>query len=248
MAGRSAVVIGASAGVGRALADALASRGYDLVLAARSRRDLTAVAQDIETRHGVRAYALELDLLAADTELDAWFRECGRVLPAPDAVLITVGDVDDDDDGVSDHALTDRLVAVNFTGVARVARRFAQDFEARDHGTLVFFSSIAASTPRRRNVAYAAAKSALESYARSLQHRFAASAVRVQVYRLGYVDTAMTRGRRLLFPVARASRVADIVVDGLSQPRRFRYVPGYWAVIVFVLEHLPWPIYRRLEF
>lgn len=248
MAERSAVVIGASSGVGRALADALAVRGYDLVLAARSTRDLAAVAADVEARHGVRAMAIELDLLGSDDEIGAWYARCRSVLPDVDAVLIPAGTVDDADDGVTSSTLNETITTTNYVGVARIARRFLADFEARDHGTLVLFSSIATAAPRRRNVAYTAAKSALESYARSLQHRYAGSGVRVQVYALGYVDTAMTRGRRLLLPVADPANVARTVVGGLSQSRRFRYAPAFWRPIVFVLERLPWSIYRKLEF
>jgi decaprenylphospho-beta-D-erythro-pentofuranosid-2-ulose 2-reductase len=248
MSRRSAVVIGASSGVGRALADSLAREGYDLVLAARSSRDLAAVASDVAARHGVRALPLELDLLASEPDLDAWFERCRHALPSVDAVLIPAGIVDDADDGLTDWALTESLFATNFVAVVRVARRFLEEFERQDRGTLVLFSSIATAAPRKRNVAYTAAKSALESYARSLQHRFAGSEIRVQVYALGYVDTSMTRGRSLLLPVASAARVADTIVGGLYKMHRFQYAPRFWKLITFVLEHLPWPVYRRLEF
>jgi short-subunit dehydrogenase len=245
---RGAVIVGASAGVGRALAHALAERGYDLVIAARSARDLSAVAADVRARHGTQVVALELDIVSSDDQIDAWLARCRAALPRIDAVLIPAGAVDDEDDGVTDWGVTERLIASNFTAVARLALRFTADFEASGHGTLVLFSSIAAAAPRRRNVAYAASKRALESYARSLQHRYAATDVRVQVCALGYVDTEMTRGRRLMLPVASASRVASAIADGLHEPRRFRYVPRFWAVVAFVLDRLPWPIYRRLDF
>jgi len=245
---RSAVVIGASSGVGRALSESLARAGYDLVLAARSGRDLEAVAANVRIRHGVKAVPIELDLRGPDEDLAGWFERCTRELPSPDAVLIPAGAVDDEDDGLSDPELIDRLVETNFLGVVRVARRFLNAFEARGCGTVVLFSSIATAAPRRRNVAYTAAKSALAAYARSMQHRFAGTEIRIQVYALGYVDTAMTQGRKLLFPVARADRVADAVVSGLYRSRRFQYSPRPWALVAFVLERLPWPIYRKLEF
>lgn len=245
---RSAVVIGASSGVGRALAESLARAGYDLVLAARSSRDLAAVAADVRIRHRVQAVPLELDLRGSERDLGAWFERCTRALPSPSAVLIPAGAVDDDDDGLSDPELTDTLLETNFLGVIRVARMFLQEFEDRGSGTVVLFSSIATAAPRRRNVAYTAAKSALTAWARSMQHRFAGSEIRVQVYALGYVDTAMTQGRRLLFPVAKAERVADAIVSGLYRSRRFQYSPRPWALAAFVLERLPWPVYRRLEF
>jgi short-subunit dehydrogenase len=245
---RGAVVIGASSGVGRALADSLGRAGYDLVLAARSTRDLAAVAADVRARHSVRAIPLELDLAAPGARAAEWFERCRSALPDVDAVLITAGAVDDHDDGITDDGLVDHIVGTNFVGVVRVAQLFLADFERRDRGTLVLCSTIATAAPRRHNVLYTAAKSALESYARSVQHRYADSGVRVQVVALGYVDTAMTRGRRLLLPVARPSRVADDIVDHLYQSRRFRYSPGFWALVTAALRRLPWPLYKRLEF
>jgi short-subunit dehydrogenase len=248
MGNPGAVVIGASSGVGRALADSLARAGYDLVLAARSARDTSAVAADVTARYGVRAFPLEVDLLASESEIAEWFARCRRALPDVDAVIVTAGAVDDLDDGIRDGGLVDRLVGTNFVGVVRVAQRFLAEFERRDRGTLVLCSSIATAAPRSRNVLYTASKSALESYARSVQHRYADSGVRVQVYALGYVDTAMTRGRDLRLPVVSASRVADRIAGGLHQSRRFRYSPGFWAAVVSVLKRLPWPVHKRLEF
>ena len=160
----TAVVVGASGGVGRALADALARRGFDLALAARSTRDLEAVAADVAVRYGRRAVPLPLDLAAPGDEIEAWHARCTALLPRVDAVLVTVGAVDDEDDGVSDWQLTESLIETNFVAVARLVRPFLLEFERRGAGTLVVFSSIAAAAPRRRNVGYAAGKAALESY------------------------------------------------------------------------------------
>jgi uncharacterized protein len=66
-----AVVIGASAGVGRAIADQLGRLGTDLVIAARDDRDLTALASDLRIRHGVEVAAVPLDLNGSDAELRA---------------------------------------------------------------------------------------------------------------------------------------------------------------------------------
>jgi short-subunit dehydrogenase len=245
---RSAVVIGASAGVGRALAEVLAGRGCDLVLAARHERDLRALAADLTTRHGVRATAVPLDLAGPDEDLDRWYRACTAELPEPDAVLVTAGTVDDADDGLAAWDLSARIVTTNFTSVMKLAGRFVAGFEERGGGTLVLFSSIAAAAPRRRNVAYAASKAALEAFGRSLQHRVAGTEVRVQVYALGYVDTAMTRGRQLRLPPVAPAAVADHVVAGLRRDRRVSYYPRYWAPVTRGLRMLPWSVYRRLDF
>jgi short-subunit dehydrogenase len=243
-----AVVVGASAGVGRALSEELARRGYDLVISARDAEDLEALAADLTLAHGVRVAARPLDLCGPAENLERYAAECFDSLGQVEAVLIPAGAVADDDNGSAPSAVATTLVGTNFLGVATLAGAFVERFEARGRGTIVLFSSVAAAAPRGRNVAYGAAKAALEYYGRALQHRLAGSGVGVQIYALGYVDTAMTVGRRVLLPPVRPQWVAHAVVDGLGRGRRFAYLPRYWRAVVFVLRRLPWPIYRRMRF
>lgn len=248
MSDRGAVVVGGSSGVGRALAESLARRGFDLVLGARDLRDLRAVASDLELRFGVSVTPLPVDLQHPDEELAAWVDRCLEIHGGIDTVLVTVGAIDAADDGLADGSLADALVATNFLGVTKIAGRFLAHFDSHGAGTVVLFSSIAAAAPRRRNAIYAASKAALESYGRSMQHRFAGTSVRVQIYALGYIDTTMSRGQRLLLPATAPERVAEHVVTRLGSRHRFGYYPRHWRPIVWVLRRLPWPIYRRLAF
>ncbi|OQW96249.1 MAG: hypothetical protein BWK77_05650 [Verrucomicrobia bacterium A1] len=244
----TAVIVGAGSGVGRALADSLARRGFDLVVAARDARDVEAVAADLGLRYGVSVKPQVLDLAAADTDLDAWVSRCTRLLGSVGHVLITAGMVAPDDDGLLPDARTDQLVDINFRSVIRLVARFARLFEQQGSGRIVVFSSIAAAVPRRRNVAYSAAKAALEAYGRGLQHRFASGPVRLMIYAPGYVDTSMTFGQRLLFPLASPHAVAEDVVRHMARGTRFRYFPTYWSAVVAALRLLPWWVYKRLSF
>jgi short-subunit dehydrogenase len=246
--GRSgAMVVGASAGVGRALADELARTGHDLVLVARDDRDLDALAADLSMRHGVKVTPFACDLANDDTAFDEVISVCRGALEELVYVLFPIGTVDDADDGLTAWATSERILATNLSSVLRLSAVFLSELAGR-RGTVVFFSSIAAAAPRRRNVVYSAAKAALESYARSLRHRFAGSEVAIQVYALGYVDTTMTFGRPLLLPKADPARIAHTVVRNLDAGPQFRYLPRWWGPIVRVLSVLPWPIYRRLDF
>jgi short-subunit dehydrogenase len=241
-------VVGASAGVGRALSEELARRGDDLVVGARHAEDLDALAADLRLRHSVTVTPRPLDLGGSLDDVQRYVDGCFEALGDVGAVLVTAGAVADDDDGTAPPQVAATLLRTNFLGVATLAGSFAERFDAQGGGTIVLFSSIAAAAPRGRNVVYGAAKVALEHYGRSLQHRFAGGDVRVQIYALGYVDTAMAAGRRLLVPPADPRRIARTVVDGLGQDRRFRYLPWYWRPVAFVLKHLPWPVYQRLDF
>jgi short-subunit dehydrogenase len=243
-----ALVVGASAGVGRAIAAELAGRGAALVVAARSHEALDDLARELRDRHGVEVTVLPLDLTGPDAELRAFLHEATAVLGRIDVAILTAGAVDDDDDGVGDWERTEDLVTVNLLAPLKLGGALVKQFEGQGGGTLVLFSSIAAAAPRRRNVAYAAAKAGLESFARSMRHRTSGTPVEVQVYALGYVDTAMTRGLDLKLPVADPGRVAELVVGRLDQGSSFRYLPRPWGLAVRVLRWLPAPIYDRLRF
>jgi short-subunit dehydrogenase len=245
---RGAVVVGASAGVGRALSEELARRGDDLVVGARHAEDLDALAADLRLRHSVAVTPRPLDLDGPLDQVQRYVDDCFEALGDVGAVLITAGAVADDDDGTAPPQVAATLLQTNFLGVATLAGSFAERLDAQGGGTIVLFSSIAAAAPRGRNVVYGAAKAALEHYGRSLQHRLAGGNVRVQIYALGYVDTAMAAGRRLLAPRADPRRIARTVVDGLDRDRRFSYLPRYWHAVVWVLRRLPWAVYRRLDF
>jgi short-subunit dehydrogenase len=245
---RGAVVVGASAGLGRALSEELARRDYNLIVSARGAEDLEALAADLTLRHSTQVSPVPLDLCGSDEDLTRYVHECHALLGGVDAVLIPAGTVSDLDDGTAASSVTTTLLRTNFLGVATLASAFVERFERQGRGTVVLFSSVAAAAPRGRNVVYGASKAALEHYGRSLQHRLAGKNARVQIYRLGYVDTAMAAGRRLLLPVAKPQRIARVVVDGLDSGRRFSYLPRYWAVVVCALRALPWPLYRRLRF
>lgn len=246
-AGR-AVIVGASSGVGRALAEELASRGWDLVISAREARDLTALAGDLELRRGTRAHCRVIDLAEERLDGRAYLDACVELLGEVDAVFVTAGMIDSRDQGPGEPAVTARLIQVNYTGVVQLIARFAELFEARGGGVIVTFSSIAAAAPRRQNTVYSSAKAALEVYCQGLRHHLSPTPVILQTYALGYVDTAMSFGMKLLFPVASPAWIARHVVDHLGRDRGRVYLPRFWAVVVLALRALPWFLYKRLSF
>lgn len=245
---KTAVIVGASSGVGRALADALAARGWKLALAARDRRDLEAVAADLNLRWNVECHPLPVDLSNCEYASDAFCEDCVSALGVIDALFYVAGAIDDDDNGFAEDEKISRLAEVNYVSAIKTISAFARLFDARGRGTLVGFSSIAAAAPRRQNVVYASAKAGLETYLRGLRHRFAETPVLVQGYALGYVDTAMAYGKKLLLPAVSADAVANEVIRNLDRDIGIKYYPAYWRLITLALRLLPWFVYKRLRF
>lgn len=241
----SALVFGGSAGLGRAIARELAASRENLILVARDARDLAAEAAHLRNTFGVA-----VDWLALDAS-EPQAIERLRGLPQAHAIrhlFFPVGMGVDEDDGLLPPATIAALVGVNLTAVMATTSLFLPTLLAANTGNIVGVGSVAALRGRSRNVAYAAAKRGLESYFESLRHRTAATGVRIQFYRLGYLDTQMAFGRPLKFPKASPQAVARTMVGNLGRDIGCRTLPSFWRPISWVLKTLPWRLYRRLDF
>lgn len=241
------VVVGASAGLGRALATRLARDRRDLVLVASDARDLDALAADLSIRFGAAARTVAHD--AADhAGLAAAIAEAIPGDGTIDGLLFPIGLSTEDDDGFAGPEQAERLVAVNFLCAASVCGRLLPRLLAQGQGVVAGFGSVAAVRGRGRNVVYAASKRALESYFESLRHLGEARGLRVFFYVLGYLDTGLAYGKTLLLPKADPDAVADRVISDLAGPGGRRHCPWWWAPITGLVRALPWPLFKRMRF
>ena len=241
----SAIVVGASAGLGRALACELAARGCDLVLVASDYRDVEALGADLALRHGVSTRAVGLDL-ARDADPGARIVASLTGFPAPTALLLAAGESRGDDDFSLGAAAIGHLLAVNLHAPLAIVHALLQAL-LETRGTIVLCGSIAAIRGRGRNVAYAAAKRALESVYESLRQRYRPRELRVQCYRLGFLATNLTWGRRLPLGAAEPAAVARRIVRRLRGRSGFFTAPRRFVLLAAIARWLPWPLYRRLR-
>lgn len=244
----SVVVVGATAGVGRALGRELAARGYSLLLVGRNVHDLEAERAHLRTTHGVAVSILVAD--AAD-----WRAFAARVVDAVEklddvgALMFPIGASRSDDDGSLPMSTIEELLSVNLTCILAVCEALVPRMVSTARGgAIVGFSSVAASRGRSSNVVYSAAKRALESYFESLRHRLVGTGVHATVYRLGYVSSKQTFGKRLPFPIASPGRIATRVCDELAGRDGLRTFPPYWRPLTIAVQALPWMLFKRLKF
>ena len=241
------VIVGASAGVGRALATRFASAGHDLLLVAPDDRDLRATAADLMIRNGIRARWVAADAAA--------YRLCAERIAAAaaelggfDGVLFPIGGVAATDDWHFDPDRTARLVDVNFSAVAAITTRLLPHLLSRPRATIVGFGSIAATRGRGKNVAYSAAKRALASFFESLRHACADSGVAVQFYVLGYMDTELAAGIRSRIPKGDPRALGDLILKNLDRDVGVVYYPWFWRALSVALRGVPWSLFKRLRF
>jgi short-subunit dehydrogenase len=240
-----AVVIGASAGLGRALAGCLAEAGHELVLVARDGRDLDAVSRDLSIRFGGRVSWIEADLTAFDPAAlrDQVLQRLGGI----DALFVISGLGDDSDRGPMADSLLRRLIEVNYTAPISVINAFLPDLARAEPTHLVGIGSVAAIRGRSRNMVYGSAKRGLEFYFEALRHRFSQTGCRVQFYRVGFMDTTML-GNQLPGPlVVKPETVARAMVRRLNGPQGCTFLPRRWMLVALILRLLPWALFKRMK-
>ena len=238
-------VIGASAGLGRAVAEALAARGNDVFLVASDARDLEALAQDLRLRHNVSTGFVAVDLARCDVA--ALRSSMLAALGPPDNLLLLAGAYSQEDTPGSPQAAPRPLIDVNFAAPVEIASMFLPDLKSRSGANIVLAGSVVTIRARRRAAAYGAAKAGLEFYADALRHALADTPCRVQFYRLGYIETMMTFGQNLRLPAKKPEWWAHRIVHGLGRDVHLRHPSFAWALAALVLPLVPWFIYRRLD-
>ena len=239
------IVIGASAGLGRAIAEVLAARGHDLFLVASTEKDLAAVAADLAIRFDVQVGLHAIDL--ADADPAVLQSKVTKTLGAPDNLFYVAGVSFTEDRGAIPDDVAMRLLAVNFTAGVRIVNGFLDTLADNPAANIVGIGSVAACRGRRGNSVYGSAKRGLEFYFETLRHYLAPHACRVQFYRLGYLHTRMTLGQKLPFPAMQPEDAARKICDNLGRDSGAVHLPRWWFGITSLLRMLPWVIFRKLD-
>jgi short-subunit dehydrogenase len=183
----TALVTGASSGIGATYAERLAKRGYDLILVARDLGRLNEASARLSAAHGVKVDVLQADLTVAED-----VRKVEKRIREDAAVTLVVNNA-----GIgyglklldSDVDALDRLIALNITAVNRLAVAAAQTFAPRGKGAIINIASVVAIVPELFNGTYSATKSYVLSLTQSLNAELAERGVKVQAVMPGLTRT-----------------------------------------------------------
>lgn len=191
LAGRIALVLGASRGIGRAGALALAQAGAHVVAAARTEGGLEELDDDIVAATGQRATLVPLDLADGDA-LDVLGAEIHRRWGRLDILLHAAAQLGGTMPVAHIAPATwDKLVAVNLTAAFRAIRSLDPLLRASDAGRALFLTTGVASAPRAFWGHYAATKAGLEALVRCYADEVGHTPVRVSLMNPGPVRTRM---------------------------------------------------------
>ncbi len=183
----TALITGASTGIGAVYADRLARRGHDLILVARDRARLEALAAQLGA-----ATARRTEILAADLTDPLDLRRVEGRLRNDAAIGLLVNNAGMGASGTlaeGDPDLLERMVRLNSIAPMRLAAAAAQGFLARGRGTIVNIASVLALAPEQFNGVYSGTKAFMLNLSQSLQQELGGRGIRVQAVLPGATRT-----------------------------------------------------------
>ena len=185
----TALITGASAGIGAVYADRLARRGHDLILVARDEIRLNALAERLRAEIGRSVEVMPADLLARPDLLSIEHRL--RKDPSIDMLVNNAGVAVSGPMHGSDVDRLEAMVNLNVTAALRLAHAAVEGFVARGKGTLINISSVVALAPERFNAAYSGAKAFMLNLSTMLRAELADAGIRVQAVLPGATRTGI---------------------------------------------------------
>jgi len=241
---KTAIITGASEGVGAAAARIFADAGANLMLVARTKKNLEAIAGDLRNKTRVEIFAMDVSDSGACVDLfkKAHF-EYGRV----DVLINNAGfhqrgpaeDVDAGDLG--------RMIDVDLRApiiLTRIAIPYMQEVGG---GAIINVGSLAGRTPVPNSATYSAAKSGLRAFTYAMSEELRSSGIKIAIVSAGPVDTGfimsnIDRVTDLTFsqPVSQADEVAQVILDLCGNRRVEKTLPAISGVLTTLTYLMPW--------
>ena len=236
---RKVWIIGASSGIGAALAVSLLSLGAHVVLSARRREQLEAVAQGHP-----RAHVLPFDV----TQEHVWddvMEGVGQVLGSIDLVVFGAARYDPQHVWNLDMTSVRESYNLNVVCAYLAASKIAPRLMAQGHGAIAMIGSISAYTGLPRAIVYGATKAALQNLTETMYLELAPKGVAVYLVSPGFVETPMTQGNDFEMPgLMTPEQAALAILQGMAKGRFEIRFPRGFANVLRVISQLPY----RLRF
>lgn len=214
---KTAIVTGASSGIGKAIANKLADEGMNVVLVARSEDKLNELALKVNRKYENRAIAIKADISIREEveemvvqakkkfgEIDIIVNNAGQMLSA----AVTDGKIND----------WEQMIDVNIKGVLYGVHAVLPEMISRKSGHIINISSVSGKEVTKRSTVYSATKFAVRAISTGLEKELAHTGVRVTNISPGMVDTNLTRRVDINRTPLEASDIANAVIYALTQP------------------------------
>jgi len=242
------LILGATSAIAQAYARRRAAQGADFILAGRREDRLATIAADLKACGAASADVFAADL-AASGEIERHVNDLRTRFGLPDEVVVAYGLLGAQAQAENSLTLTRELLETNFTSAALWILALLKDRPEKHSMTIVGIGSVAGDRGRASNFIYGCAKAGFDRLLEGLQQKYAGTAVRIVRVKPGFVDTPMTAAiDNKSGPLwATPDRVAADIERAVAKGRRVIYTPWFWWVIMMIIRHLPWFVFRRLK-
>jgi short-subunit dehydrogenase len=237
---KKAIVVGATSGIGKALAQLLVSKEYKVGITGRR----TVLLQELKSENP-NAYCIKSFDIAETKNATEQLVELTKELGGLDLLIISSGTGDLNPDLNFD--IEEKTIQTNVLGFTQIAKWAFRFFEEQQFGHLVAISSIAGIRGSRHAPAYNASKAYQINYLEALTQKAIKTKLPLYVtdVRPGFVDTAMAKGDGQ-FWVAGVNKASVQIINAIENKKKIVYISKRWKLIAILLKIMPRSIYDRI--
>ena len=236
---KKAIIIGASSGIGKALARELVQNKYRVGITGRREAHLLELQK--EQPEQIQIATFDTTEPNAIEQLEALEKRLGGI----DLFIISagIGHLNLD----YDYSLENETNQLNVFAFTRLVNWSMRYFEKQGWGHLVNISSVASRRGGRQAPAYSASKAYQSIYLEGMAQKVAYDKLPIYTtdVRPGFVKTAMAKADKM-FWVSSKEKAARQIFQSIQRKKRIVYISRRWVIIAWILERIPWFIYKRM--
>lgn len=235
-------IIGATSGIGRALAVEMHDRGYTVGVTGRRLERLLELKQELKTRiHTQFMDVVELD--DSIIQLNQLKKEMGGL----DIIVLNAGVSNYQKESVGREADL-HVIDVNVRGFANLASYSFNLFEEQGQGHIVGISSVAGLFGWGLNIPYNASKSFVNTYLQGYRQKAKHSDANISVSTIlpGFVESEMTEDKKDLFWVQPTEKAAKQIADAIEDKKNEAYITKRWRLVGWFVKLIPNWLWNRM--
>ncbi len=244
MKSKTVLILGASSDIAKSLAQKFGSKGYNLLLAARNKKEVQNYSSDLKEKYDISIDIYEFDILKTENHGD--FIKNLRIIPS--ILICSIGLMDEQKESEKKSNFRTKVLRTNFEGPINIISDFANIFEDQRHGTIVGISSVAGERGRAKNYIYGSSKAGFTTFLSGLRNRLSKKNVHVLTVLPGPVFTKMTKNTKLpVLLTAKPEQVAKDIFLAVIKKKDVIYTLKIWRLILIIIKLIPEKLFKRIN-